>query len=588
MQPYFNPKCLPSNLTNYTFLSGLGKGKAPFVYNTWIFTEVCGPRMTAWRAIYQLPRRGVMFKVAEAVLINWGIYAAGTLIGSILMNFFYIAPKRKRCCGLFPEVDYAWETEIEGGCTYQQVTGCMYAFIVFPIAVLVIAACIYQFVRQLMSFHGKIADLMSPTCYPFKPGNLQTPKPPAVCHDIMRLDWPCNQDMVKILVMVVFCIIDCLFIVAVTCYMCFLTFLSFFRIACCCCGCLTWKACFNRPECMCGPNFSCGMCLCWTFCHPTAFWCVNCCAVIVLGLYFGVGLALALLAFGCLFLIPGLILFGCEQCTRYCCEVVSSGRCRRLRIPWQWYARTLIPWPQHYAGHASKGGARQQQKLKDDIFSSMNADGASGGERPFDPDMGAGEPGFEEDVMGTPFPAFTMLAFPYPIMITVVPIGLLVIVACTCFIWEDYLARVKAWSENGMKWYMDDGRMGPGWKAWLWWFQVFVEMLGGLTDAWIAIFQAWWGFIYNTFTFNKSYYKHVTNFFAHGVNPINLFQVESFPKFRMGVIFWRFILTTAFTCIRTTALINLPASAIPGNARDPYDDIAGVEEADPFDPMRGY
>merc|ERR1719491_1931256 len=213
----------------------------------------------------------------------------------------------------------------------------------------------------------------------------------------------------------------------------------------------------------------------------------------------------------------------------------------------------------------------------------MNAEGNT---RAFDPNMGADEDGFEDDVMGTPCPAITMASFPYPVLITLVPIVLLVTVASTCFIWEDYLTRVLAWSANGMQWYMEDDRMGPGYKAWQYWFQVSMELLAGLTSAWAAIFGAWWNFIVATFTLNKPYYQHVTNFFAHGVNPINLFQTEEFPKFRMGVIFWRFVLATVFTCIRTIALINLPAAAIPDNDYDPYDDIENAD-MDPLNPMGG-
>merc|ERR1712086_763454 len=103
-----------------------------------------------------------------------------------------------------------------------------------------------------------------------------------------------------------------------------------------------------------------------------------------------------------------------------------------------------------------------------------------------------------------------------------------------------------------------------GYRAWTWWFQVFKELLAGLTDAWKHMLMVWWQFVSNSLTMDKSYYDHVTNFFEHGVNPANLFGGD-FQKFRMGVMFWRFILAAVFTVIRTTALINLPANAIRPN-----------------------
>merc|ERR1719272_1697597 len=159
----FDPQCLPATMRNYTFLSGMGKGKEPFVYNTWMFAEACGLRMTAWRAVNQLPRRQVMFKAAESILMNWGVYAAATIVASLVMNVFYIAPKRKRCCGLFAE---RTDPKDGGGgvFTYQTCTSFMYLFIMVPVALMTISACIYQFVQELIQHHRAVETLMTPVC----------------------------------------------------------------------------------------------------------------------------------------------------------------------------------------------------------------------------------------------------------------------------------------------------------------------------------------------------------------------------------------------------------------------------------------
>jgi len=171
-----------------------------------------------------------------------------------------------------------------------------------------------------------------------------------------------------------------------------------------------------------------------------------------------------------------------------------------------------------------------------------------------------------------------------------VPLGLVAVIAVSCFLWEDYLTRIVVWKNGDMDWYTADHRMGPGYKAWQWWWQVFVELMLGLTDAWRAMFAVWWDFVKNTATFQKSYFDGVTSFLIHGSNPINLFR-GSFQMFREGVLFWRFILAAIFVMIRTTALINLPRSAIKDSERstavDPYDEVEALD-MDPFDPYRGY
>lgn len=318
-------------------------------------------------------------------------------------------------------------------------------------------------------------------------------------------------------------------------------------------------------------------------CHPTAQCCVAVIIIpVVVGLYFFLGLVASMLAYGVVLAVVVAIIFCFEWLTRWAVEMLSCGRCFSLDIPRSWYLKTLIPGLGNYVGNAGRDdGARIKAQLFDDMS------GAEQGGR-FDPDMDPGEEGFESDVMGTPCPAVSLAVAPYPVLICAVPIVLVAVVFASCFMWEDYLTRVVVWKNGDMDWYMADHRMGPGTKAWSWWFQVFTELLSGLTDAWKHVFQMWWVFLKNTVTVNKGFADDVVSFFEHGVNPANLFR-SNFQKFREGVLFWRFVLAAVFSMIRTTALINLPRSAIRDDERsfrtEPYSEEEGLE-MDPFDPYR--
>jgi hypothetical protein len=216
--------------------------------------------------------------------------------------------------------------------------------------------------------------------------------------------------------------------------------------------------------------------------------------------------------------------------------------------------------------------------MRQEIFDDLNGGESSS---PFDPDMDASADGFEADVMGTPCPKFTMTTAPQYSLIFTTPLILFMTITFTCFLWEDYLTRVIAWKNVDMTWYMDDSRMGPGQKAWQWWYQVFWEWAGGLTDAFKHMFEMWWENLKGSVSMDKAYGDAVTSFFEHGVNPANLFRTD-FIKFRQGVLFWRFILAAVFTMIRTIALINLPRNAIKSGEQyygDPYDEA----EAQDFD-----
>jgi len=590
-QDSFDPHCLPAAMKNYTFLSGIGKGKEPFVYNTWMFAEACGVQMTAWRAINQLPRRRVLFKAAESILMNWGVYAAGTIVASIFMNCFYIAPKRRRCCGIFPELNDP--RQATGGFSYQNLNSCMYTFIMFPVSIMVLSGCLYQLVSELMAYHREIDTLQTAVCYKVQNAeNILNPIPSSTCKDIMRLDWPCHQSMTMILMLAIFSIMDCLLILAISCYMSFLVMLSYLRVLCCCCGCRLFGALHNRPDTlcgMCGPNFNCSMCCCWGLCHPSAFCCVNMVLIpIVVTLYFYAGLIACLAAYGVILLVIIGIIFLAELCCRFSIKIVSCGRCLPLDIPKSWYFRTLLPLPGHYPGHAISASHLQQRRMKEQLYDEM----AGGGEHArFDPDMAADDEGFEGEIIGTPCPALMMAVSPSPLLIIIVPIGLIAIISCSCFLWEDYLTRVVAWKNADMAWYMSDSAMGPGYRAWPWWIQVFMELIYGLTDAWVGLFEAWWFFVSNIFTMKKQFGDAVTSFFMHGSNPLNLFR-QSFDKFVMAALFWRFILAAVFTIIRTTALINLPMSAIKPDeeyhsSKDAYDEVEAMD-VDAYDPYRGY
>lgn len=584
----FSPDCLPKDMLNYTFLSGPNRGKEPFVYNTWVFAEACGLQMTAWRALNQLPRRKVLYKAAESILMNWGVYAGGTIVASVFMNVFYIAPRRKRCCGLFNEADDPRDQI--GGCTYQKLNGAMYMLLMFPIAAMTVAACMYQFVRQLMRYHEEINTLMAAACYEVQGSSTSyvlDAIPNLSCKDILRLDWVCNDDMVKILMLAIFCVLDTLFAFALWGITCSVTILACMRVYCVCCGCRVLHAAMNTPLCCCGKAFNAGMCMCWSLCHPTAFCCiVGFLMPFGLGLYWMGGLFATLAAFGVLIAIVVCLIGGLEMCCRSVIEILSCGRCFALDIPKSWYFRALIPMPGNLAGSADASSERR--RIKEQLFDDMSGGGEGGR---FDPNMDAGDEGFEAEIMGTPCPHVMMTTAPYPILMIVIPIGLLVFVIMGCFMWQDYIAFILAWKNADMTWYTSDSRMGPGWKMWQFWWQMFTELINGLTDAWTALFKDEWEFVYATATFNKTYYDGVTGFLEHGVNPANLFRAD-FPRFRQGVLFWRFVLAAVFTMIRTTALINLPRSAIHPDDRyyesgDPYDETEALD-MDPYDPYSGY
>merc|ERR1712232_1106851 len=112
-------------------------------------------------------------------------------------------------------------------------------------------------------------------------------------------------------------------------------------------------------------------------------------------------------------------------------------------------------------------------------------------------------------IIGTPCPALMLTAVPYPILIGTVPLVLIATVAMSCFLWEDYLTRIVVWKNGDMDWFMADHRMGPGYKAWSWWWQVFLQLFWGLTDAWKAMFVVWWDVVKNSVTLNKSYFDGV-------------------------------------------------------------------------------
>mmetsp|Transcript_96373 Transcript_96373/g.167366 ORF Transcript_96373/g.167366 Transcript_96373/m.167366 type:complete len:648 (-) Transcript_96373:265-2208(-) len=545
----FQPYCIPPQLRSYTFLSGMGKGKEPYVYNTWMFIQACGLNATAWRANHQMPRRAVMTQATEAILINWGVYFFATIFAAICMNIFYVSPRGKRCWGCFPE--HPDPDDFEPGCTYQKVVAPVYMLCVLPLAIMLLAACCYQFGYEQWNYHAKIKELRQPFCYPVphatgaEPGVL-VDTPPEVCEDIMRLDWVCNKEMLQILLLTVFCCMDNAFVVGVKLYTLVIGCISCMRVACCCCGCMLFKAICKRPDCACSSTCSTKICCSWFWCHPLASCCCNFCLIpLVIGLYFFAGTFGALLAYGSIACVVFGILGCLELIIRQLIQLASCGKCEIHGMPTSKYFMSLFP----TASAPMNPGSWQKQEKSTNVGDMYAYD------HPINKAEHPTEPGWEENTMGAPCHAVT-LAYPVMPLILSMPIILVTVVCTFCFLWEDYLTRILAWGYGDMEWYYAPGAMEDGMKAWTWWYQVFNELKNGLTDAFSEIFTVWWHFLRDIFSGDSHFYEEFSDQFSKDLNPLRLFETGDIDGFKKGLIFYRFVLTFIFTCCRATALVN--------------------------------
>jgi len=499
------------------------------------------------------------------------------------MNVFYVSTRAARCWGFFRDRP-CW------GITYKKVVALIEALFLFPISLMILVSCIYQFVHLLREHHAALTSLMTPVCYS---NYIQDTVPMASCKDMMRLDWVCNESMMKVLLLGVFAIMDCVFVLGIVCYTWFLCCVSMFRIACCCCGCLSWKAACNRPTCLCGPHHNCGVCMSWIFCHgPAYFCCYGCWIPIVLTLYFVLGMFGSLLVYSLLFCFFACTCWGLAHLCKLCISLASFGRCFILPTPSfvSEYSQALTPRPSTFCANSFGHDEHfEKQKVMAELYGENHDDTAE-----WDID----EPGYESRVMGTPCPPVLMMAMPMFVLIIFIPLVVVMGVAGYSFIYQDYLNETLAWAESDMRWFYTDGRMGPGTKMWSWCWQVFTELFFGLTDAFKEIFEAWWLVVKSTVTFDSLFFNQVASFLEHGVNPANLFQTDYFFKFRQGVIFWRFLLSFVFAAARSIAMINMPftrfmdmRSDAPGmdllrewDMPSVYDQSERVGLVDPYDP----
>jgi len=551
----FLPGCLPVEFQTYSFLAGKNYDKEPFIYNSWIFAEACGLQYMTYRYDHFHDRRYIIHEAVEAVMLNWFVYLTGILLATFVMNVFFIAPRGRRCCGIFEA--HPDPEDPHPRFTYKTCLAPLY-FFMFLIALLILVACMFQFIVEQVRFRNDIQDVTEnyrvwmynatgPSTIWF-----DVPSPDHTCAQSMFLNWPCNRNLLEICVLAMYTTMDLVFLAVILCTTCCSIALSCLRTCFCCICC---RACGNSPLCCCSSNFNCGLCFSWCVCGPIALIVFLVFSVIIVGGYFVLGLLVSLFL---LFLFLGIlaaIVLALEFAIRKIIELASCGRCQILDVPASKYLHALFPLPQNALALPKPKTGNKKPADDDNDHDKDDAD-----KRPSHPS----EAGWEEEIMGVPHHCITF-SFPILAFIAAAPIVVLIGISLLCFPWADRLAHMVAWKSHDMEWYIDS--MDDVGQVWAWYWQIFCCLLGGVSDAFQDIFNDFWGI----FRFdNDSTWAHISDTIEVGIQFWNLFNVNQFDDFLKAVYFNRFVLAFLFACCRITALINYSTDADIWEKRGEY------------------
>merc|ERR1719326_1040556 len=124
--------------------------------------------------------------------MNWGIYVLGNFIGVGIMNIFEVAPRGRRCCGLFAE----------GSQTYKKIVGPLY-YLLFIYAAVLMVALMYRFWSEVHKFRSEtLNEQAAGGPWPVVGGTTyDVPKAPDACKDALELIFPAYKDIFQILVL---------------------------------------------------------------------------------------------------------------------------------------------------------------------------------------------------------------------------------------------------------------------------------------------------------------------------------------------------------------------------------------------------
>lgn len=519
----FTPSCLPQAMQSYSFLGG--GVESPYIYNAWMFAEACGLECMQKRMMEYHQRRYTISRAVAIIIQNWWVYALGVLLASFIMNIFFIAPPRRRCCGLFAEDSDA----------YHKCLQPVY-YILFILALVVMLGIAYQFVRQQIQLHSDMRGMKGGVIQGLDGTQFYVEKPDRLCKTVLWLEWPAHKELLQTFMLFVFTLMDNLNLSIWICYTQVIGCVGVLRACCCCCGCLCTRAWAHKPWCCWPKHCVFKICFCWWLCQPVATCCFFVSVVLLLGTYFAAGLMFTLCAYGAVIVIIAAVFFVIEYSFRKFVECTTRGKCRVLPLLWRQYVKVLFPMPL-----TSAPGPR-----------AAAADPAA------DPESEDAEllakarrHRWETQVMGVSHHSLTW-AFPWAHGIVVLPLTVLIALPFLTFVFGDALIDTLAWSKCDMAWFT--AKLEPNVVGFIfaWYWQAFKCLWGGVTDAFELVLWTWPN---HFFDHPGQVFDDLTTMFEHGLNPGNLLS-HDFLRFESSVFFWRFVIVFVYTCCRMTAMIN--------------------------------
>lgn len=519
----FNPDCLPPELKDF---SDIGDQEKPYIYLQWMFAETCGPYMAHFkRSFHTLPE--VMSLAVTSVFLNWGIYVLGNFIGVGIMNVFEVAPRGRRCCGLFAE----------GSLGYKTLVGPLY-YLLFVYAIVLLVALMWRFWSEVHKFRSEaMMEAAAGGLWPVKDGtDYDVPEAPAACRDALNLIFPAYKDIFQVLVLMVFTGVDLVMLLTMQCWVCILTCIVQCRCLCCYCC----KGC-------------CGI-LGWLICNQFAMMCCLVIPFVVLALYYFLGVLAACVYYGLFVLVLsiGVLLLG--YAVRYLLCLASCGICRPLAIPYDEQKTVLFPFPPGGLFKRTKalGALGSAEMTEEDAMMLQQAQMAQA--------MGAQlPPEFQKFVDEKKESAWSanlgvpnkMLQGSFPAFYAIVTVPQIIIfnLVFACWIGKAFVVFSKSYSESNLDWFSKDN--GPT-SVWPFNMQIIKAMFVGITNGLHAVFVDGTMAIFTDFT---GTIKGLWEGAILGMDPSNLFS-SNFTNFMAAILMGRLFVTLIFVCLRLTAVIN--------------------------------
>ncbi|CAJ1417007.1 unnamed protein product [Effrenium voratum] len=514
----FDPKCLPDSIRNYSDLGRVGQAP-PNIYLQWMLAQTCGVHVADFASEFA-PLPEIISHGLRSVFMIWCVYVIGNFLAVGAMSVFQIAPRGKRCCGLFRQQSY----------DYKRVVGPLY-YLLMLLAILLSVALVVRFFWEIHSFRKLIAQKSQATGkWPVAGGGfVELPAGSRSCAHVLELRWVGYRHCFELLLLMAFTSVDLVVVLIEIAW----TLMIEFCASCRCFFCSLWKGC-------------CGIC---------GWLCCNCCAsaccamplvLVVLYLVFGLvaaGVCGVLLLFGL-----GTLLLGVTMAVRYLLIAVSGCFCKALRpTSWLDMAMLLYPFPPGSPYFATAKAVRNplnDQERQEDF--KLQEEATYGGH--FDAEEGPVMSDYVvwERHLGVPQ---TWLAYAFPAWwsMVVAPAALLVL-AVAALLSSNEILLAKSMAGSDLSW-MDDA--GPL-SVWPYHWAVIKAIFAGLTDGFHGVFVE---VPVNLFTAPMSSLQHVWGIADDGRDVSSLFGGQRFGTFRATVLSLRLILTTLFACLRLTAVI---------------------------------